>query len=103
MKTFKLPYPPSGNKYWRHFRGITCVSSEARKYRNQAGLFAISQGVKVLEGPICVGLEIYRPQKRGDIDNSLKVLFDSLNGIAWNDDGQIVELHAYRFDDRADP
>lgn len=25
------------------------------------------------------------------------------NGIAYSDDGQIVELHAYRFDDKNNP
>ena len=25
-----LPYPPSANRYWRHNRGITHLSAEAR-------------------------------------------------------------------------
>lgn len=31
-----------------------------------------------------------------DIDNATKALFDSLNGIVWKDDAQIVELHIYK-------
>jgi Holliday junction resolvase RusA-like endonuclease len=37
------------------------------------------------------------------LDNRLKVLLDALNGIAYNDDADIVELHAYRLDDKHDP
>lgn len=35
-----------------------------------------------------------RPVARPDIDNFIKAIFDSLNGICWIDDAQVVELHA---------
>jgi Holliday junction resolvase RusA-like endonuclease len=31
--------------------------------------------------------------KKPDIDNLVKGLFDSLNGIAWADDNQVYEMH----------
>jgi Holliday junction resolvase RusA-like endonuclease len=31
------------------------------------------------------------------------VLEDALNGLAYEDDKQIVELHAYRYDDKKNP
>lgn len=34
--------------------------------------------------------------KRPDIDNLSKSIFDSLNKIVWEDDSQIVEVHAYK-------
>jgi len=37
------------------------------------------------------------------LDNTLKVLLDALNGCAWVDDSQVVELHALRLEDPADP
>lgn len=33
-----------------------------------------------------------RPTKKPDLDNIAKVVLDSLNGIAFNDDAQVVEL-----------
>ena len=36
------------------------------------------------------GLDL--PLKRPDIDNCIKIILDSLNGIAYKDDSQIVEL-----------
>lgn len=41
--------------------------------------------------------------KSGDLDNRLKISQDALKGICFEDDRQIVELHAFRFDDKANP
>ena len=38
-----------------------------------------------------------RPPTRPDIDNYIKGTLDSLNGLFWEDDGQIVELHAGKY------
>lgn len=35
--------------------------------------------------------ELY-PDKKPDLDNIAKIILDSLNGIAYNDDKQIIEL-----------
>lgn len=35
--------------------------------------------------------------------NSLKAIQDALKGILWVDDSQVVELHAYRSDDKERP
>jgi len=53
-------------------------------------------------GPLKVDLELYvkRPKRtklgapRGDIDNFIKAVFDSMNGWVWEDDTQIEELYA---------
>ena len=39
----------------------------------------------------------YYPFVRPDIDNFLKGVFDSLNGIFWIDDGQICELQCGKY------
>lgn len=41
--------------------------------------------------------EIIRPTKKPDIDNVIKIICDSLNGIAYKDDAQIVELNTYKY------
>lgn len=33
---------------------------------------------------------------RGDLDNYLKTCLDSLNGIAWDDDRQVVKITAVK-------
>ena len=76
-------------------------------------LFANLAGAKPMEGPLALDVEIYlaipkswshkrsldavhgitRPETRPDWDNFGKLVSDALNGVAWRDDGQIVEAH----------
>lgn len=103
MTKLVLPYPPSANIYWRHNRGHIHRSNEANKYIGDVVSLCKVAGLAPLGGEICLSLDFYRPAKRGDLDNSLKVLIDSLRGQAYMDDKQIVELHAMRHDDKDDP
>lgn len=98
-----LPYPPSANKYWRVVKGRPVVSAEARSYKQGAKLRALSAGIRPISGPVVLSVGVYRPRKAGDLGNRLKVLEDALNGVAWIDDGQIVEIHMRRFEDKANP
>jgi crossover junction endodeoxyribonuclease RusA len=101
---FTLPYPPSANRYWRNVKGRMVLSADARQYKHDAALYARDQRVtEPATGPLAVALVFYRPRKSGDLDNRIKVCLDALNGIAWSDDDQVVELHAYRRDDKAEP
>lgn len=40
---------------------------------------------------------LIRPTKKPDADNIAKIVLDSLNGIAYDDDKQIVELRVLKF------
>ena len=40
---------------------------------------------------------VLTPAKKPDIDNILKAVFDSLNGFAFADDSQIIEIYAEKF------
>lgn len=101
---FVLPFPPSSNRYWRIWRGRAVVSTEARQYKNGVRLRLLSDGYrKPLAGPVVLTASFYRPRRVGDTDNMLKVLQDALNGVAWEDDSQVTEIHAYRMDDKENP
>lgn len=97
-----LPYPPSTNRYWRNFRGRMVVSAEARAYKECAALEAEALGMKMLDCPVAVELELHpRLNKNGkasgtriDLDNCIKVVLDAGNGVMWADDSQIVRLSA---------
>jgi crossover junction endodeoxyribonuclease RusA len=99
--TVVLPYPPSANRYWRNWRGRMVVSKEARDFKAQVK--ALAAGTKPLEGDVCVYLDIFRPQKSGDLDNFIKVTLDALKGIAFEDDRQVVYIEASRWDDKKNP
>lgn len=98
-----LPYPPSANRYWRMWKNRMVVSTEARKYKRCAAELALASGMKPLSGDVVVRLAVYRPARRGDLDNVQKVLLDSVRGIAFHDDSQVVRIEASRFEDKDNP
>lgn len=98
-----LPLPVSANRYWRNYGGRTVVSDAAKAYKHAVWLQAQHAGMHPFSGPVAVYVHVYRARKVGDLDNANKVLLDALCGVAYQDDAQIVELHAYRHDDKANP
>ncbi len=103
-KTFTLSMPPSANRLWRmDKRGFMRKSTEAVAYYELAGFEAIKQGVEITDCDVAVTLKVYRARKSGDLDNRIKPLLDALQGVAFYDDKQVIEIHAYRFDDKNNP
>lgn len=98
-----LPLPPSSNRYWRVWRGRAVVSTEARAYKLNARLRALSQGMRPVSGPVVLNLVVYRARKAGDLSNRIKVAEDALQGVAYTNDSQVVELHARLEDDPGNP
>ena len=99
-----LPLPPSVNHYYVNTgRGGRALSQEARNYKAAAELAVYRAHLVRYTGPVAVTMHVYRERKAGDLDNRVKLTLDSLNGHAWADDAQVVELHAYRHDDAANP
>lgn len=102
----ELPFPPSSNRYWRNFRGQTVKSTEASEYQTRIKWIAKSKlGMdwRPLEGEVSLSIALYRPRRSGDLSNRIKILEDSLQGILYVNDSQVTELHAYRFEDKANP
>ena len=99
-----LPLPPSVNHYYVNTgRGGRALSQEARDYKAAAELAVYRAHLVRYAGPVAVTLHVYRERKAGDLDNRVKLTLDALNGHAWVDDAQVVEIHAYRHDDAANP
>jgi len=98
-----LPIPPSANRYWRVVNGRPITSAVARNYKLAAGWMAKEQGVEMVSTPVYLRIDVFRPRKSGDLDNYLKVLLDAMSGILWEDDEQIVQIVATRYDDKDNP
>ena len=98
-----LPYPPSANRYWRHNRGRIHRSAEAEAYKHHVGLLCNAADIWPVEHEVALDLVFFRPAKRMDLDNMLKVLLDALQGHAYINDSQVAEIHATRMDDKANP
>ena len=103
MITLVLPYPPTVNHMYRRARGHLALTPEALAFRHAVRMIAMVQGVQPVTGPVAVFLDVYRPRRRGDLDNILKATLDALNGIAYRDDDQVEQITAQRYDDKRAP
>lgn len=100
-----LPYPPSVNQMWRYANGSVYTNHPAKQYKKDTRILCLQNKV-VPFGKQCnliFTMRVYRPIQSGDLDNRIKLILDSLNKLAFYDDKQIVEIHAYRFDDKENP
>ena len=95
----ELPYPPTANNMFPSGKdGRRHLSKRGRSYRIEvyARVCEQTKRLKTLRGPLSVSVELYPPDDRKrDIDNAFKALFDSLQFSAvFRDDSQIKELAA---------
>ena len=90
-------------------RKITVRDPEkSRKWKQDVVKQAKSSRVRLMEGPLRVVMTFYMPRpkslpkrvlwhvKKPDVDNLCKAVGDALNGIAYNDDSQIVRLKVFK-------
>lgn len=94
-----LPAPPSANRWWRNVNGRMVKSAAARQYQEAVGMLAGPQALIPAPDPVRISVVWYRAMKSGDLDKRLGVLLDALQGICYESDAQIVEIHAYRAED----
>lgn len=98
-----LPLPPSANRYWRRAGHTIYLSAEAKQFKAEVYLLGKALRLKPLDGPVRLTAYVFRKIKAGDLMNREKVLSDSLQGVAYFDDSQIVEAHFYLGDDKKNP
>ena len=117
MITFTIPgKPESWQRANRNGKRTfdTSKNKSAKQTIGKAGLAAMV-GRKPIQGPVRLKLAFmfdwpasYTKTRRWacygnmkdtkpDIDNLAKMVMDGLNGIAWNDDAQVCEIHATKF------
>lgn len=100
-RTFTLPLPARNNRYYRHARGVTYLSKEGRDYKRQVA--ELLDGMTPLEGDVCLSARVYRARNAGDLDGFQKGVLDALEGLAFNNDAQVVAMHWYKDLDRKAP
>lgn len=117
--SFTIPGPMRGKGRPRFVRatGRAYTPQETENAEAWVRQCAVQAGAKPVDGPLLLVLGIFvdvpaswsktkraqalaggiRPTNKPDLDNIIKLVGDSLNGIAWVDDKQIVEISAQRF------
>lgn len=90
---FVKPYDPQESKSWKE-----TVKSQVID----------RGGATILDGALTMTLRFHLPRpkslpkkvthhtKKPDVDNLVKAIKDALRGICYNDDSQIVDLHAHK-------
>lgn len=99
-----LPLPPSDNMTYGQRGKIRFMYKVAKDWKRDAGLIAKSEGVKYTEEDVIVGeIHFYLKFDR-DIQGSLKILFDSLEGIYYKNDKQVKQFGAvFKHKDKDNP
>jgi crossover junction endodeoxyribonuclease RusA len=106
---FTVPGPPVPKARARIIHrasgAIQAFTPEATaKYELKVGLCARTAGIRPDKGELALSVWFYTPNaRRMDLDNLLKSVMDGLNGIAWEDDSQVAEVHASRMVDHLSP
>ena len=103
--SFTIPTEPLSQPRPRLVNGHF-LSNDKRTlaYKNLVKSIASEVFNEMLEGEICAKIKFYRATKRRiDLDNLLKPILDSLNGIAYKDDSQVTEIIALKYVDKSNP
>lgn len=100
---FVLPLPPTMNTYWRHVGRKVLLSAAGRRFKDRCATAAMAQGATKASGEVSVTGTVYMARLGCDLDNRIKPLLDALNGVAWEDDGQVARIDLRRDLDRKRP
>lgn len=116
---FAVPGPPQGKARPRFGKGRTYTPDNTVLYEKivQVRYRAQAKGIPLLVGPLSVEIWAFypipkrtskvkrekmcdmelRPTKKPDLDNVAKIVCDALNGVAYKDDSQIVDLKVHKY------
>lgn len=121
MREFKIPGKIQAKQRPRFVNGRVYTPGQTVNYENLVKLcysdYAMLHGWKPIEGAVRAEIEVFmpipksdskknkalkldgaiRPTIKCDCDNAAKSILDSLNGIAYKDDSQVVELLVKKF------
>lgn len=89
-----IPWPPSGNRYWRLFKNRLIISRDAHDYRRALKHLSYTWKKTDLTGRLSAEIIAHPPDKRKrDLDNLLKITMDALakTGI-YDDDSQFDKI-----------
>ncbi len=98
-----LPFPPSVNHYWRHYRGRTVISQEGQAYRTAVCALLAGGGPRKPPsgGRIALCMDAFPPdRRRRDLDNLQKAVLDALEHAGLYEDDSQIDLLVTRRGDR---
>ena len=108
MFDFEIDVAPMSlnNAYNSNREGRRFLTAKGRFYKNSIAWAAKSamSGRPVFQDPIEIHFQFFYPDNRKrDLDNSIKLTLDSLVGICFEDDSEIVKIIAEKKIDKINP
>lgn len=99
-----LDLPPTDNELYRISGRGMYMTKVGKQWKIDAGWRAKEAKVKYTEEPVVIGeIHIYLKHDR-DCPGGLKLLFDSLEGILYKNDSQIIQFGpVFKHKDRESP
>jgi Holliday junction resolvase RusA-like endonuclease len=97
VRHFTVPGRPQAKQRPRLYRGTAYTPEATKNYELKMRTCYVDkyEQYEPLEGDLYVEIKVYFSKKNhGDLDNYVKTI-DGLNKVAWHDDKQIKEIHAY--------
>ena len=74
--------------------GIVYTPKNCREYEKRVAAAAYTVFRRPYAGPVALEVNLFLASRPGDLDNYVKAVSDGMNGIAYQDDRQVVELKA---------
>ena len=99
VQRFLLPLPPSVNALYLPVNGQQILSPLGRAFKDGVAKMLEGRSSGPRSGLISLQADVFRARKSGDLANIEKALGDVLNGVAYADDSQTVEIRLRRFED----
>lgn len=115
---FSIPGPPQGKARPKFGKGRAYTPNGTVIYEKivRCRYLAEAQEEPIMTGPVTVDIWAFypipksagkstrekmchmelRPTKKPDLDNVAKIICDALNGLAYKDDAQVVELRVHK-------
>lgn len=104
-----MPFRPKAKGRPRAGKHGMYTDKATREYEKLVGQTWLDADGPKFDGPVSVTVTFHKAHidvtisetteesnLRGDVDNYVKSLMDGLNGIAYDDDGQVVNLKAFK-------
>ena len=99
----ELPYPPSVNRYYGHGQRRSWITRDGQAYRDEVNRIVrvahadTDPKYPITDCDVVVSIAVLaKDRRKRDLDNLLKCLCDSLEGLVYEDDAQICALQIHR-------